>query len=582
VPVASSIAYIHALRCRRQLSITAAIEPTLRGSQARDQWLPDAAEIDGSSHETTVQGKLEINDDNAFEEVSRRVYEMLRAGRYDEAVTVTGECSGEAFYVLQLRALALTESGQATGNREQLLQALPVWDEIEEIFPGGDVKMNRANAEQGIAEVTARSEGHLAAFTGERDHLQRARELFEEVGKNEENDTALRAKAWTNRGNAFDLFGRDFEALDSYGEAVSLDRAFGMAQGNIGVTLLGTLPLMNDHQPMVVTIAAMTLDAALADDRRVLEIGGPTALEHFRTERSRIKLKNGLPSQVPGTPKWDDPYLAWCALHGLFLHVSPDCITVDADIDPLYFSRVFSDLSDESQERVILLGDAFNAVKQDYLSTRYLAWLATEPQTPVREHASELSKRAVFWDGLNYSRWGAATGLASQALAAAVNLLDKIASFVHLYLGTGRVRDVYFTSLWHRRGSTEMDESIAREIEAGNRGLLALCDLSADVERPSQLKEFIEHRHAATHRFLVTHWMLMDDRSPKGDWLERVEWDQLTEWLQIQLRAARAALIYLARTVDIHESRAGLEALGPDKQPPSLRIQRASTEDPEF
>jgi hypothetical protein len=216
-----------------------------------------------------------------------------------------------------------------------------------------------------------------------------------------------------------------------------------------------------------------------------------------------------------------------------------------------FFRSVLERPDKESQERVTILIDAFDALKQDYLSTRYLAWLATDPESPIKEPASELSKQAVFWDSAEYARWGVATGLAGQALADAVNVLDKVASFVHLYLATSRKpTGVYFNTLWHKRGNEVMDPEIEAEIKEGNFGLLALCDLSCDHERDTPLKEFVERRHAATHRFLVVHDMAGADTAPAGEWLERISWFDLRKWLETQLRTARAALIYLARTID--------------------------------
>jgi hypothetical protein len=91
--------------------------------------------------------------------------------------------------------------------------------------------------------------------------------------------------------------------------------------------------------------------------------------------------------------------------------------------------------------------------------------------------------------------------------------------------------------------------------DAGNRGLLALCDLSLDVageKKETELKKLVGLRHTATHRFLVTHDMLVEQE--EDGWMERVRWDLLVEAGVRQLTITRAALIYLARAIAAKES----------------------------
>jgi len=260
-------------------------------------------------------------------------------------------------------------------------------------------------------------------------------------------------------------------------------------------------------------------------------------------------------------------------------------------------------ISEDEQRRLRDLLDAFGALKQEFVATRYLAWLAGDYDSPIREHASAVSAKVKFLDSLSYVRWGARTGLAVGAFAGAMNLLDKVAGFVHLYLETGRVRDVYFGRLWHRGHPAKpapMDTALADELRAGNRGLLALCDLSCDLdpERQSPLAEFIEMRHSATHRFLVAHDMLLEERTPTSEWVQRVEHRELLEATRQLLGTGRAALLYLARTVDIRERRTGFgsdtlnEAAQPAPDTPAsdqrferrlrLPLHRAATEHPDY
>jgi hypothetical protein len=198
-----------------------------------------------------------------------------------------------------------------------------------------------------------------------------------------------------------------------------------------------------------------------------------------------------------------------------------------------------------------------------------------------------VSAQTKYLDSLRYARWGARTGLATQAFASATNLLDKVACFVHLYFGTTRkIKSVSFRNLWHpppqRNKPFVMDAELAAHLVPGkfNRGLSALCDLSCDLEQETPLNELIERRHSATHRFLTVHSMLLDEDERTDGWLEQVSWTDLLDGARSQLATARSALIYLAWMIDIAEkpppSKPGSGVIAP------MPIFPAETEHPEF
>jgi hypothetical protein len=310
-----------------------------------------------------------------------------------------------------------------------------------------------------------------------------------------------------------------------------------------------------------------------------------------QTRRAKIKTSPDF-VRHSRAPEWADPYLRWCAEHGLFLHVSPACLSeTSEDIDPLFFRGVTVGLDDEEQRRANDLFDAFNALKQDFISARYLLWLADGPESPIREHAATSAARASYLDTLRYARWGPRTGLAIQAFAAASNLLDKVACAVHLYYRTSRnSRTVAFRYLWHPRATKNAPDVMDAELvgAAPMRGLRALCDLSCELETDTPLNQLVERRHAATHRFLTVHRLPAAIEEPAGDWLEHVDWDELVTGTVTLLSTARSALIYLARMIDIEEHRAARKReedaaeLGKPILTPPLPLLRSLPEHPEF
>ena len=483
---------------------------------------------------------------------------LLDAGDAAAAVALAEDCTpalGHESKVTQLRAAMYTDGGQMLKRRDLVERGADLWRELDP-DANPNIAYNLANAELGIYQLAVdQGSSFPLAWQENREHLYTARTLFERIAGHRSVGKELRLQSLTNAGNAYDNVGRYLDALDCYDRALAIDPGFGMAQGNRGVALERAARLMRDHAATVLKEAAANLDAALAQRDSIARFGGTTAIAPFERVRARIRLKEPVDAKTTPRQAWADPHLEWCRRHELFLHVSHSCLREDTTrMDPLFFRRVITATDDADRHRVDRLVDAFNAIKQEYAAARYVVWLASERVSPIRDHSTAMSERITFLDSLQYARWGLRTGMAVQALAAATNVLDKVASFVHLYLGTSRrVRGVYFDWLWQERDGKPMDPELVAALERpnGNVGLLALCDLSCDLRADTPLSRRVGLRHTATHRFLVAHTEMV----PVSDeWFDRVRWPGLVKETIAQLQVARAAIIYLAWMIDVREN----------------------------
>lgn len=320
------------------------------------------------------------------------------------------------------------------------------------------------------------------------------------------------------------------------------------------------------------------VDPALKEDWSKALPDGKAEEQHVR-----LSFNADLPFPKRDTERWDDAHARWCYEHSLFLHVSHHCLTTDDEhYDPLFVRGFTGGLGENEQRSVDDLVDALNALKQEFVAARYLTWLAIADDSPVREQARALSAKVPFHDSLLLARWGARTGLTLQALTAATNLLDKIAAFLHLYFRAGRPRQqLYFRGLWKAKGKpVRMEPAFSEQLpkspsdgvgSGGNLGLLALCDLSRDLEGDTPLARLLALRHAASHRFLVAHHALAPEST---EWLERMEWTDVVEVMLQQLAVGRAALVYLVRAVDSNEAKISRddEAAGRRRGQVTLRV----------
>jgi len=497
---------------------------------------------------------IKLTSNNAVVAAYEKLVKMLHANDSAGAIAyVEGLSYDEPFHTKwkELLAIACTDGGAASGRRALVKRGAKLWRGLDP-QNSWHIAYNLANAELALWEIAVREDGLLAAWEHDRRHLSEARALYEHVGRDASVRRTLRVQALTNGGNSYDMIGRDLDAIALYDEALTIDPDFAMALGNRGIALKHFAPYMGEHWRKVTAQAAADLTLALQNTESMECYGTPQSAEHFRTELEALPSHPAAPADAAGP--FADAYLRWCHCHELFLHVWPQGLSEDTRyLDPLFVRGLRTPMGSEGLARLHNLIDAFNAAKQDYVAARYSMWLAEDPSSPIRSHSADMSARTLFIDTAQCTRYSVRTGMMVQAFAAATNVLDKIAGFVHLYLDTERVKDVSFGRMGRPDEKKSIDPQLQAAINAPehNIGLLALLDLSRDLERDTALRREVSRRHSITHRFVVAHNIEVPE---SHDWIDRVEWLDLKEGAVHQLQTARAALIYLARVVDRHES----------------------------
>lgn len=491
--------------------------------------------------------------------------DLLEAGDATGAIAYADALSppdGNTRMGTALRAAVRTDSSSIHRSETVLQEAIALWRTLEP-DENPDIDFNLANAHLAIWELAVRTHGGWSeAWNLSSDHLHAARNAYERIGRTSGAAVELRLESWTNAGNTYDIVGRDLEAITCYERALDLDPNFGMALGNRGSTLLSVARLAGVHRPTVADEARADLDAALANQESVVRHGGGPALAAFQSLRDKFPAGPPAPRREHPDITWDDPFLRWSYQNDLFLHVSHRCISQDTVVlDPLLPHAVTSAGRDVGGSLSQLL-DAFNACKQAYLAARYAIWIGMEGSPPVTEHLEQLARRASFSGSGTEALWDMAPGIAIQAFAATADVLDKVANYLHLYLGVKANARIYFKNLGSSqpKGShpTPLYARLTPCIDAPewNRGVMALIALSVEVSHNSVLARYVDMRHAATHRFLIAH---MAEAPASDTWITRTSRDDLRSESIALLRVARAALIYLARAVDIHEERSGRE-----------------------
>jgi tetratricopeptide (TPR) repeat protein len=391
-------------------------------------------------------------------------------------------------------------------------------------------------------------------------NLRAARRTLERIASGVKADCGVRAMAFVNAGNILDGVGRPFEAINLFDKALRLLPDFGMARGNRGMAYARLIPhLHQDHALLAVRAREdLTFAISVAD---TLHPGAKEAFDGALQHLPRPKQGEPIPET---TGPYQDLYAEWSFRHRLLLTAIPDHRPLEAELDHVHLRNITVSLDrDDAHSPAEFV--ALNAMKRDYLSARFLAWLALE--APATADLATRSRSAYYTETLDYARWDLPSGLAATALAAAVNLTDKIGVFLALWLQLGvKAKNVDHRN-WafiHQKSGDPLVRPAIDELMRAKCGslsaVLGLVDLSREEWDPEPSAAALRRaiRNAAVHRFLSVHEI---GTGRSTEFVEGVSDDQLRQETVAALNDACRLILQLIVAVSQRErSRASTRA----------------------
>jgi hypothetical protein len=151
------------------------------------------------------------------------------------------------------------------------------------------------------------------------------------------------------------------------------------------------------------------------------------------------------------------------------------------------------------------------------------------------------------------------TSMLALAQRSCIDLLDKVAIATSEYLGLpGSPKKISFSNRWFltRKKDEQLnwEPSIRQEIIDGNTALIALAEVSRDIESGGFLTIKKSIRHGSTHRFTVLHDI---ESAPKREskFIEHLDSTAFTGQLIETLQLARAVIFYFVELIRCRERR---------------------------
>jgi len=458
----------------------------------------------------------------------------------EEARSLPSDTPVKGLLYTSLKASVLIDAGLSVRNKQAIEEGIDLFRRLVAESPDkASFHYNLANGLMALADQqpNAGSTWYLdtASIRSEgRSHLEKA--------ISSRDSEPVISTAFANLGNALIRSHRWVEAYDAYTKALEQDRSNAIASTGAAKVLLRCSDRGIGNKRILLSVAARHLKAASIHPGRIAELAG---------RRAQDELAPLLQMQLPDSDLPDlsgaGDYEKFVARHRLAL--SPTIEGLDCSLkrwDSLRFDTITEPVGTESG--VPPLFAMLNVMKSDFLAARYLAYQALTTEFP---------DSGFYTDTLDYAVYGIVPSLLSLAQRACIDVLDKIAAATTEYFSIpGNVKVVYFWSRWFdnpREGPPFVWHSSLRpHIDSGNTAIIALADISFDIDEGGFLVRKKAFRHSSTHRFTVLHDMGCTP-SRESAQIEHSEIHEFKDQLIESLQLARAAVLYFVEMVSIAE-----------------------------
>lgn len=375
----------------------------------------------------------------------------------------------------------------------------------------------------------------------------------------------LLSSVMANYANLLRDLGRYVEAIDYYYDCLIIAPNHALAMGNCGSLMQNLLNFSSQHNTKILYEVWRLMKEANQRPSELARLGGKhiisvykNALEEF--EKYLISLNpGGAKSLEEYMIQWEkahswrpSPFLKKVKDERLLLTVNPRASNCPSEYkDDIVFQEIVIKLDAQGEELFESLSSIWNNIKEEFATARYLYY---QGQSQDRE-LLEISKMTLYVRSFDWDDWGLRSGLLKASLRLTLDLFDKCAGFLNLYLELGHPEEeVSFSNVWYNKRTYK--KGLLKELKKRldtNSYLAALYDIKKDLAKQQSSSQypypFKDWRNTITHlRFTLFLYSVLEyDKISCGQ-------EEFTEAILFLLRIAKATIIYLVGVVMIEEN----------------------------
>lgn len=482
---------------------------------------------------------------DAFNQEAARLHALMdrdpgQAIQDARALSSDGPVGGVLF--TGLKAGVLIDAGTCASDRQAIEEGIALFRGLSATRPEESaLHYNLGNGLAALADQERYTGLDWYLSTAALRH--EARSEFQRAVCSPKSGNALAAVALTNLGNSFSRAHRWVEAYDAYLGALLRDSSNSIASTGAAKILLRCIERGIGEKRILKPVAARHVARAKMHARRIAELAGVKAEAHL-AKLLKWRSRGGIEPDLGNASKYEK----FVAEHRLTL--APTIEGIDCSLvrwDSLRLSGIY--------ERPVKAGvppifAMFNVMKSDFLAARYLAFHAL---------TSSMPESGLYADTLDYATYGLKPSVLALAQRACVDVLDKVAVATTEYFALpAGPNPIYFSNRWfaeRKKGQPlRWNDALRPHIDKGNTALIALGELSLDVNKGGALYQKKAFRHSSTHRFTVLHDIGCTP-SRNSVHVEHSGVEEFASLLIESLQLARAAILYFVEMIAVNEAK---------------------------
>ncbi|MDA3809711.1 MAG: tetratricopeptide repeat protein [Spirochaetaceae bacterium] len=398
----------------------------------------------------------------SFREKLKQAQSLISSGKYRDALSLIVDEEVSSVRELFNKIASLIDIGFALRDEKVLRYGIYLFEEHhKEIIVLVDyralVYYNLANQYANMATLKSFDNDYYSCFS--RSELQKAKMYYFQALESEKLEDPLKRDIHINLANCFRTLGRFEEALEHYNLALLIDPQSIIALDNKTELMIGLSSLYWDKRDEILKeswdLIKIKINNEEAIFRKDLLIRSLSSIKSLIRDKSYLNIEQLLPTYtIESSSDFEHFYISWCIKNKLYLNLCNFCRKCDyAAGDRVLIKKQDISIGREDRGRFLRLASAYNRLKADYVSARFLLILSQYDDMDlcfvnVMAPMIEVPGR----DSVNIK-----SSLIDQAFLSLWRIWDGIASFLNIYLSFNISGYISMKDIWYRDGDVKKE-----------------------------------------------------------------------------------------------------------------------------
>ncbi|MBI9096895.1 MAG: hypothetical protein JEY91_00385 [Spirochaetaceae bacterium] len=397
-----------------------------------------------------------------FRDKLKKAQEFIGGGHYREALSLIIDEEVSSVRELFNKIASLIDIGFALRDEKVLRYGIYLFEEHhKEIIVLVDyralVYYNLANQYANMATLKSFDNDYYSCFS--RSELQKAKMYYYLALESEKLEVGLKRDIHISLANCFRTLGRFEEALEHYNNALLTDPSSLIALDNKTELMVGLSSLYWDKRDEILKESWDLIQSKVNDQNAAMNkdllTKSLTTIKELISRKDYLQEEQILPVYtIESSSDFEHFYISWCIKNKLYLNFCNFCRKCDyAAGDRAVIKKQDISIGREDRGRFLRLASAYNKLKADYVSSRFLLILSQYEDLDL----GFVNVMAPMIEVPGMEIIDIKSSLQNQAFLSLWRIWDNIAAFLNIYLSFNMTGYISMKDIWYSGGNVKKE-----------------------------------------------------------------------------------------------------------------------------